>query len=107
MALVIPLPTGVPNFELTVLLDGVSYTLGFRWNARAQAWFTSLSTAEGELLLGSRRLVVDWFIWARLRDARRPRGVLCAVDTSGNQVDPGLADLGARVQVLYFVDGEL
>lgn len=107
MAIVIPLPQAVPHFDLTVTLDGVAFTIEFRWNQRALAWFVLLYTAERELIFGSRKLVTDWSLWRQSRDARRPAGNLIAVDTTNANADAGLNDLGTRVQVLYFAAGEL
>jgi hypothetical protein len=96
-----------PHFDLSLELDGVTYLLELRWNSRADAWFLMLYTAEGDLVLGSRKVVTDFPLWGRCRDARRPKGQLLAVDTAGEQLDAGLEDLGGRVQLLYFTAAEL
>lgn len=107
MPLTIPLPTGIPHFALSVELDRETFKLSFRWNARAAAWFMAIDTPEGSPIQGSKRLAVDFPLNVRSRDARRPAGNLVAVDTSDKQLEAGLEDLGGRVQLLYYVAGEL
>lgn len=83
-------------------MDGVTYGLETRWNERAQGWFLRIFDAEGNELLSAVRIVVGFFLAKRSSDPRMPPGVIVAMDTSGQDLDPGLTDLGARVQLLYF-----
>lgn len=108
MAVEIPIVAGEdsPDVDLQVELDGVTYTLGLQWNERDGAWYLSISTAEGELLVAGRKVVLDALLLSRYRDARLPRGALMAIDTSGELEEPGLEDLGVRVKLLYFTEAE-
>lgn len=107
MPIEIPLPNSVPLFELQIELDGVTYSLELRWNARAGAWFAHLRDAEGGVLVMGRRVVVDFPLFSRTQKAGAPPGQLVAVDTSGKQQDPVLDDLGARVRLIYVTEAEL
>lgn len=110
MAILIPIPIPVtPHHTIQVELDGVTFTLAFRWNGRAEAWFFSLMDAEEQPLAMGRRLVLDFPLLARFRRNRAslPAGQFVAVDTANTGVEAGLQDLGTRVQVLYIPAAEL
>jgi hypothetical protein len=107
MAIVIPLPTSVPSFTERVNLGGTTYTLSCYWNQRLSTWFLDLDDAEGNPIIVGRALVIDFPIFGRFRVAGLPPGQLIAQDTSGQNLDPGLNDLGARVQLLFFSNAEI
>ena len=107
MALIIPIRSGVPHQLFEVELDGSTYTLEVRWNERASGYFLNISEAEGTRLLSGIRLVIDWPLLLRWRDERLPAGQFLLVDTSGKKQEPGLAELGARVQLLYVTAAEV
>ena len=95
-----------PHYSFGVELDGVSYGLEFRWNARAESWFMAIYDGEDTLLLPSVRVVLGVLLARRFRAAGVP-GDFVAVDTTGRQEDAGLRDFGTRVLLLYYSAGEL
>lgn len=101
MARLIPVNGALTHSRLQCQLDGTSFGLEFRWNERASGWFFSIYAADGTLLLANRRLVVNWLLTARFRDTRLPLGDFIATDTSGQNQEAGLNDLGTRVVVKY------
>lgn len=107
MAYTLPLRSDLTHYDMQLTLDGVAYTFEFRWNTRAGAWFMDIQTDEGEHIVSSIKVVIDLPLGARSRDARKPAGALFAVDTSGKGLDPGVSDLGERVQLVYFTKAEL
>lgn len=82
-------------------LDGVEYVLQFDWNDRQKRWSFSLADQDEVPIVSGVTLVADWPLLSLVTDARRPLGELVAWDTSGAGLDPGLADLGDRVQFTY------
>lgn len=107
MSVVVPLRNGLPFFDVQAQLDGVTYTLELRWNVRATAWFLNvLDEAEQNVFLAGLKLVAN-FPLAAYVTGRSPPGALVCVDTSGQGADPGLNDLGARHQLLYYSKAEL
>lgn len=113
MAVVVPILRGVDDagyFDLQATLDGVTYTLEFRWNVRLGAWFMNVLDAEGvEPRLIGVRLVADYPLAQNIVD-RDPPGYFLAVDTgaaAGFGVDPGFDDLGSRVQLVYVPEAEI
>lgn len=101
MALTIPLDPTLTHYDEQVTLDGTTYTLEFRWNTRASAWFMNVLTEQADPVIAGIRIVVDMPLGIRSSDTRRPKGLLFAVDTSGQRRDPGIDDFGTRVFLLY------
>jgi hypothetical protein len=107
MAFFIPISSDAANFDIQVTLEEVTYTLEFRWNVRLGAWFMNILDAEGVTMLrAGTRVVVNWPLNAYGAN-RQPPGALVAVDTTQRGEDPGLDDLGERVQLIYVTTDEL
>lgn len=105
----IPLVDGapLPFFDMQLALEGVTYTLQFRWNVRLEAWFLDvLDEAASEYLIAGLRLVVNWPLTA-YRDTTVPPGQFLVLDSTGSDTDPALNDLGTRVKILYLMSTEL
>lgn len=107
MALTIPCDPTSTHYDLQVTLDGAVYTLEFRWNTRDAAWYMDVKTAAGDPVVSGRRIVIDFPLGQRSRDPRRPPGTFVALDSSGKGAEPGIGDLGARVQLIYFEASEV
>lgn len=107
MAYVVPCQLDRTHYSMQVVLDGLTYTMEFRWNTRDAAWFLDLATEDGTPVASGVRVVVGFPLCARVTGANRLPGVLIARDTSGRGIGPGLADLGDRVKLLYFTRDEL
>lgn len=101
-ALTLPLRTDAPRYSIRVDLDAARYVFDFEWNDRAGAWFFDLSDAAGVRLLSSVRVSLGCALLERFADPALPPGVLFAVDTTGADIEPARADLGDRVQLVYY-----
>jgi hypothetical protein len=102
----IPLRPDLTHYDQKIVLDGIECTLEFRWNTRESAWYMHIKTAVGDDIIDSIKVVVSWPLGARSTDTRRPPGFFIATDTSGAQLDPGIADLGDRVSLYYVTAAE-
>jgi hypothetical protein len=107
MSLTIPLRPDLTHYDLGITLDGVAYLLELRWNTREEAWYLDLRLEDGTDVVTGLKVVVSFPLGRRSQHPKCPPGILLAVDTSGGQKDPGIADLGDRVQLLYFERAEL
>lgn len=109
MSVLIPIDTPPPpHHSLQVELEGVTYTLDIRWNERDEAWYIALQDAEEQVLVAPRKVVLDFPLFGRFfTNPLVPRGQFMAVDTSNTGVEPGLADLGSRVQLIYVTAAEI
>lgn len=103
MSLVIPTKTdGTRWYDLTVELDGKSYTLEFNWNARMESWSASISDADGLIAVSRVLCGITLFDYT---DPRLPPGLL-TVDVDG-AIPPGLTELGDTFKLLYYTEAEL
>lgn len=103
----LPCAPGSAHYTFSTDLDGVTYGFEFRWNTRDAAWYMSIFTGDDEPIISSVKVVVDLPLAFRCADARMPLGTFIAYDTSGQQLDPGIDDLGERVQLTYLDASEL
>lgn len=101
-AQIIPLRTDSPRYSIRTELDGARYVIDLEWNDRAEAWFLAVADGEGVRLVESVRVVIDFPLLDAYSNAALPPGVLFAVDSTNADLDPGRADLGDRVQIIYF-----
>lgn len=91
-----------------VNLDGAAYLLDFNWNGREEAWYISLSDAEGVPLVLSRKVVTNRPLFGRFRFVEgMPKGDLYALDPSGKIPYAGYTELGEAVELFYFDAAEL
>src|SRR5579859_5325596 len=103
-AFILPLLTdeAVPHYTFECELDGVTYSFDLAWNDRDGAWYMQIGDAQENLLVGSMRVVLGKIFAGRVQNPALPPGILVAKDTSGAEADPGLEDLGSRVQIVYY-----
>lgn len=99
--LILPFTPSVPVYEMAVPIGDASYVFGVRWNARAGAWFFDLSETDGTPIALGVRVTLGVYMARRVTHPLLLNGVIVARDRSGRKTDPGLDDLGTRVQVLY------
>lgn len=101
MALIDIPVTNWPDETATVVLEDVVYKIRTRYNERASAWFADVSLEDGTLI-STRKIVIGWAI-SGLREASADAlpGILYATDTSANDEDPTVDDLGTRVLLRY------
>lgn len=103
---IIPCRPDLPHYDMQVVLDGVTYTLEFRWNTRESVWKMDLKTEDETPILSSVKVVVNFPLCARVASANRLPGKLVAFDTTNLQINPGFEDLGDRVTLLYLTETE-
>lgn len=104
----IELPAPIyPASTYQIALDGAVYRLAWRWLERQRSWYVSLYAADETPLRLGVRVVLDRPLWGRLRGTQRPAGELLAVALPGSESEPGAADLGGRVRLLYYTAAEL
>lgn len=100
--LVIPTRTdGAPLYSFSIGLEDATYELAFRWVDRTPAWYMTIADESGTPLLASRKLVLGAFITRRFKNPALPPGDFYLYDSSGQDREAGLYDLGERVLLLY------
>jgi hypothetical protein len=109
MAQILPtLTDGTQAYSFHVDLEGITYGFDFSWNWMRSFWSVVIRDATGEALL-SQTLRTGNALLARFqaREGRLPPGEIIVFDTSGQDKDPGLQDLGTRVQLIYLTAEEV
>lgn len=103
---VLPCRTDLPHYTFSCDLEGVSYGFEFRWNAREEGWFMTILDGQDTVIIAGVKVVVDFPLAIRSASALKPPGHFLAYDTTGGHADPGLTDLGDRVQLSYLDSSE-
>jgi len=90
----IPTRTDTPHWDQVTTLDGVDYTLGFRYNQRENVYYLIVADALGTVLNGGIKLVSNLLLLQNVIDTRMPPGELIAQTYGANDASPGLGELG-------------
>ena len=98
---IIGLSNADPYFTKVVALDGVDFILEFQWNEREGRHYCAIKDAAGTEIVGATKVVVEIPWLAHEVSESMPAGQLWFIDMTGAGVDPGLLDLGRRVQLKY------
>lgn len=115
MAQTIPTRSDLTSYTERVLLDGVSYDLWFFWNDRDASWnLTIYDSATPDNADGSRDALVagipvhvGWPLLHAFVAPGLPAGDIVALDTTNKDLDPGVAELGTRVVLVYLTAAEV
>lgn len=101
---ILPTRQDLTSYSFEIELDAATYRFDFHWNDRAAGWFFQISDVNEVPLISGRRVVVGFPLLYRFVTPGLPPGMLEAVDTSGQGLDPGLTDLSpsGRVHLLYY-----
>lgn len=92
---------GTQRFSFTVSLNQVVFGFEFAWNSIGNFWTMILSDSSGDILVARKVVLGMPLLFRYASDDRFPTGDLIVLDTSGQDLDPGLYDLSSRVQVLF------
>lgn len=98
------------NYRQRVELDGVTFLLDLRWNARLEAWQLSLFTAEEVALVQGVTVVTNRPLLRRFRArAGMPAGDFFAFDQTETVAAAGYDQLGPdrAVDLLYVEAADL
>jgi hypothetical protein len=83
-------------------LDGTTYRLTFRWNAREGAWYLSVHDLEDQPLIPGRKLVCGAFLGRHARVEGQPPGQLLVINTASPGRDPGRDDFANGAAALIY-----
>jgi hypothetical protein len=92
----IPIDVTYPSVVQETTLDGITYRLLFRWNARAGHWYLTLRTLEDVEIMPSKRLVAGARLLRQVSSPTRPPGDLLVLAT------PTRSTLGNAAPLIYF-----
>lgn len=106
MPQILPFIPSEPHYEFSTVLDGATYTFEVRWNASdnggAGAWYFDILNADGSRAVTGVKVVLGVHLARRAEHPLTRKGVLVAIDTSGQAREAGFDDIGTRVQVWHY-----
>ena len=104
-AVILPCKPSIGIYTVGTTLLGDDYTFKFAWNEREDgdvgAWRMSIYDANNTTITAGVKVVLGAFLGSHIDHPLFKNGVLFAVDLSGDEMDAGFADLGARVVIQY------
>lgn len=101
---VLPFTPSEGNYQFEVSIEDIAYVFDVRWNERDKAWYFDLLEADRTPIAYGLKVTVGSYIGRYSTHALFQRGVIAAIDTSGEYRDPGFDDIGdgQRVEVRYY-----
>ena len=104
---ILPFVPSVPFYRFSVLLGGTPYVFDVRWNSRAAQWYFDMSEEDGTAIVRGAAIALGAISGRTSSHPFMFTGVILARDTTQQNVDPTLDDLGTRVQVIYMTRDEM
>jgi hypothetical protein len=93
--------SSIPNYEFKTDLDGVTYTLAFRYNSRMDRWIMDIKTEDDDPIIMGIPILLGVSLVKRFADSRLPAGDIFAISTGTTTSEAGKEDLGENVLLLY------
>ena len=101
----VPPPVGdgtlVRSFTYGITLDNVAFQFTLNWNARVNNWTLDVADAGGNAIVSGIALRLGTDLLAPHRGYSIPAGSINVFDTSGEGVEMGRDEFGARVLLQY------
>lgn len=97
----IPIRSDIPAYDFQVELDGVLYTLGFSFNARANYWTMDIFDSNEIPILVGIRVITGWLLTDKYVMEGLPPGDFFVFDSSGKNEDPTQDDFGTTKILIY------
>lgn len=105
----IPTSGGEPFYSQVSTIEGVDYTLTFRFSQRENCYYLTIGDNEGVDILKGIKLVCKWPLTAWKRQEGLPPGEFMVLSNNGDNTNPGVEDLGSdrRCQLYYLEESEI
>lgn len=103
----IPVDQNLLFWQQTTTLDGVSYLLEFRYNAREFVYYLKIMMTDGTILAQGIKLVSNYPLLQAYNDDRMPLGEIMAVAAGADDSPAKLGDIGGRVTLVYYSEAEI
>lgn len=101
---VIPIPEPDDDDQrIEYAFDQVALLVDLRWNAQLESYMLDILELDETPMIQAIRVVIeqDLLEGHRVQVPTLPAGRLVAFDTSGQKLEAGKGDLGARVKLTY------
>lgn len=98
---VVPTRVDLLEYRQQVRLDGVVFTMLFRFNDRDQSWYLDLLDSSESPIRNGIRLRTGTPMLRLIATAGRPAGELVPIDSTGADTEPDGTNLGTGVPLVY------
>lgn len=98
----LPVEPSIGDYTVGVTLDNRPYVLRMRWNSRDQAWFLDVLAENLKPIRTGIKVVLDAALGRECTDPLYPQGVITASDTSNQDREATIDDMGVRVGLFYY-----
>ena len=89
------------HYRFGVVIEDEGYLVDVRWNSRDEAWYLDWYTLEEKIIALNIKVVLGMYLGRRSQVPPFTKGVLVAVDTSGQDMEAKFDDFGTRVILRY------
>ncbi len=96
-----------PSYDYRAVLDNIEYRVVLQYDQRPDRWYLSLFDADDVLIWAGLKLVPDFPLNFRHRNARGPDGILVLIDREKSGLQCGFEDLGRRFFLTFAATDEL
>ena len=90
-----------PSFEQRTELEGIIYTLAFRYNERNETWVMDILTSGKEMLVAGIILHINQDLLRQYQDDRLPKGLLWLHNIVDELENPTVENFGLDTFLLY------
>jgi len=97
----IPLKSSLQSYEISVVLELVTYILSFSFNRRSNIWSMDILNQDNENILMSLPMLTNTDIEGQYVSESLPPGIFLIFDTEGTDENPCQGDFGSRFLLLY------
>lgn len=102
MALVkLPVDSLRPNYSFKIDLEGVTYTLSFRYNTRDVIWAMDVADEGGVIILSGIPLVLGTILLERFPDSNIPPGDFFVLNLEDETAEATRDNFGTDVLLMY------
>lgn len=97
----IPVRSDIPAYQFQVTLDGVVFTLKFRFNTRIDRWIMDVKDVDENSLVDGVPLLYGLPVLDRFVGDDLPLGSFVVIDETGEERNPTRDSFGEDFKLLY------
>lgn len=102
MALIdLPVRFELPEHQFRIEIEGVVYTLRFRWNERTCNWVMDIADSEDNDIVNGLGVFSDIDIIGHIKNDNIPPGIFISYDETGQSRNPDRTTFGNEVKLFY------
>lgn len=97
----LPIRNDLPAYDFSIDLDGVNYTLSFRYNSRMSLWIMDIKDSEQNNLKMGIPIQTEVDLISTLKKEGFPDGTFLAIHETGLKIDADREAFGNTIDLYY------